>query len=223
MIRIHACEREQRFHRVKTVHLVLRRLDLPLAGELTDVVVRVFFTTDEITIKRENRVRHVVAEQRLHGLAERLGRSTLMNLRINRVVEIPFGLRQLLRDLLMQTTARRRVGSLAEQRQSRALVRSKFIRQTAQRIQRFTGSDSRPALRETRRAIRIIKIQNRSLRKAICAAVAAGEQRISLHFDRTTFVRLGDKRNGSAARRHGRSEILRRAVNEIFRRFAERQ
>ena len=102
MIRIHAREREQRFHRIKTVQSIFRLLDLPLASELTDAVVRVFFATDKITIQRENRVRHIVAEQRLHGLAERLGRSALMNLGINRVVKIPLGLRQLLRDLLMQ-------------------------------------------------------------------------------------------------------------------------
>ena len=107
MIRIDAREREQRFHRVKTVHSVFRLLDLPLAGELTDAVVCVFFATDEITVERQNRVRHIVAEQRLHGLAERLGRRALMNLGINRVVEIPLGLRQLLRDLLMQPTTGR--------------------------------------------------------------------------------------------------------------------
>ena len=37
-------------------------------------------------------------------------------------------------------------------------------------------------------AVRIVKVENRSLRVAVGAAVAAGEKRVALNLDRSAFV-----------------------------------
>src|ERR1039458_9491363 len=71
-------------------------------------------------------------------------------------------------------------------------------------------------------AVGIVKIKNRSLRVAVGAAVAAGEQRVALDLDRTAFVGFDDQRNRAGARGHGGREILRLAKRIILRLLAER-
>ena len=54
-------------------------------------------------------------------------------------------------------------------------------------------------------------------------AVAVRVQRVAFDFRRSAVIRFDDQRNGAAARRHRGREELRRTVDVIFRRFAERQ
>src|ERR1043165_7370699 len=111
-----------------------------------------------------------------------------MHARVNRVIRKPAGLRKLPGNLLAQPAARRRVSLLAEQAKALALVRRKLLRQFAERIQRrltARGLQNPRAvtLRVARRAVRIIKIQNRSLRVAVRRAVTLREKRVALDFD----------------------------------------
>ena len=107
MIRADAGKREERFHRVQAAHRIFGLLNFPPLGKATDVVVRVFLAADEIAVERENRLRLVVAEDRLDRLAERLGGRALMHVGINRVIQKPLRLRELLGNLLVQPPPRR--------------------------------------------------------------------------------------------------------------------
>ena len=113
------------------------------------------------------------------------------------------------------------MGLFAEQAKTLALIRRKLLRQFAEEIQGGFGRDGVSAFRIARRAVRVIEIQNGSLRVTIRSAVAVGEKRVAFDFDRPAFVRLHDERNCPAARRHRGCEVLRRAVDEILRRLAE--
>src|SRR5438034_3811398 len=115
---------------------------------------------------------------------------------------------------------------LAEQAKTLALVRREFLRQFAERFQssltaRCLQNTRAVTLAIARRAIGIVKIKDGSLRVAVRRAVAIGKKRVALDFDGPALIRLHDERNRPAARRHGRCEILRSAMDEILRRLAE--
>ena len=91
MIRIRAGEREQRFHRVKPAHPLAR---LAAGGKFADVIVRVVLAAEKIAVERQDDLRLVEMENRLHRLAERLRRRALMDAGINRVVGEPLRFRK---------------------------------------------------------------------------------------------------------------------------------
>ena len=137
MVRIRAGEREQRFHRVKPAHPPSLRL--AAFGKSADVIVRVVLAAEKIAVQRQNDLRLVEMENRLHRLAERLRRRALMNAGINRVVGEPLRLRKFLRDDFLQPRARRRRAAFGQERQPFALVRREFLRQVVEEIQRLVA------------------------------------------------------------------------------------
>ena len=102
VIRVRAGKREQRFHGVKPAHPLAR---LAAGGKLADVIVRVILAAEKIAVQRQDDLRLVEMENRLHRLAERLRRRALMDAGINRVVGEPLRFRKFVGDDFLQPRA----------------------------------------------------------------------------------------------------------------------
>jgi hypothetical protein len=109
------------------------------------VIVRVVLAAEKIAVERQDDLRLVEMENRLHRLAERLRRRALMDAGINRVVGEPLRFRKFLRDDFLQPRARRRRAAFGEERQAFALVRREFLRQLIEEFQRFVARNSLPS------------------------------------------------------------------------------
>ncbi len=103
MIRDRAREREERFHRVKTVHPLAR---FATGGKFADVIVHIVFAAKKIAVERQDDFCVIEIENGFDRLAERQRCRALMNAGINRVVSEPLGFRKFIRDDFLQTRAR---------------------------------------------------------------------------------------------------------------------
>src|SRR6185437_9998110 len=95
-----------------------------------------------------------------------------MHVRVNRLMDEPLRLRKFLTDDALQPHARWRRIALEQKCQSLPLVRRGLLRKLSQRRHRFDLRSENARLLESPCAIRIVKIENRSLRPAIRSAIA---------------------------------------------------
>ena len=223
MVRVRSGQSKQRFDRIQPVNRVGWLLDFAALGEPADVEVSVLFAADKITVERNNRLRFVEFEVGLGRFAERDRRRLAMDIEIHRLVNEPARFREFIADQLPQPRARRGTAALQQETQSLAAIRLGFLRQLAQKIQRRLALHDIAVPDEPHRAVGIVNVQDGGLRIVVRGAVAVRVQRVAFDLRRSAVIRFDDQRNGAAARRHRGREELRRTVDVIFRRFAERQ
>ncbi len=182
-------------------------------GEAGDVLHRALGRAEEIAIKRKDDV----------GLAEVVGHRHVHR---PRLVLGPEKLRISLLHLAAQARARGRKARLGKD--GHALPAAEGSGHVGEGLPEFF-----PALlgiilaalaggENDLRAVRIIKIKDRSLTEVIGRAGEAGHQRITLKLRRTSVVARGHQRQCTTAARHRRRVVKRVAGNFPFHALAER-
>ncbi len=189
--------------------------------EPANVVVGLLLRAHEIAIERDNHPGGVELVARLNRLTQHLGSRQAMDVETDRFMLIPACLGHATAQHRLEALARRRIAPLEQKGQTLPLIGQKPLARFRQKVQRGFRRDRVAPARETLRAIRIVKVKNGRLGKAVRPAVAVRMQRVALDLDRTPVVRLHHQRDGTTACRHGRCKILGFAVHISLRLLGE--
>ena len=209
MLRLHACGGRHRFDRVQPVELlgILAPLGV-IAHQLVEARIR--RAGKEIRIERDNHIGIGQVVLRGHAaLKRRPGnrRIVLRKLRLR-----PRGLRR----LPVPRQRRRSNGRAQEIDTSAIFALDKLFPQSLRKLGPLAIL---AAIQDMLRAIRIVQVKQRPLRKRIRRSVVIRVLGIAIHLDGTELIALHQQRHRTRHKRVCRSKIHRLAKNQVFRRL----
>ena len=207
-----AGRRIMRLGDVKPVHRLTRLADAAARHEAAHLVEPAEGRIEKIAVDGENFVRAAEIGNYDSVCTEARGNGGIGFIRAERFVFGPEQVREFLTKLPEQTVPRGRGVAFGEEGQTGTPVGrgrgGDFVEFGAKR----GGIALCPGRLDRFRTVRIVEVEDRSLRKGVRAAIADRVQRVAFQFGRTPVTRRGDERHGAVAARHGR-----RVVEEFAR------
>ncbi len=216
MLRLEPGHRRHRLDDIHPVHRLAFFVPMPLRiASRHRQEPRMRNATQEVRIERKNDVRLFQLVLRIGIAAERRLRSRARRVLIHRLPLHQLRLRISRLHLLPLRRQRRRRNRLAQEINSLSAIG--LLRRSRKRLLKLTPARNLSAIQHMLRAVRIVQIQQRRLRKRIRLALRHRMLRIALHLDRPERIRLHQHRNRARRERIRRRKVHRLAQNQILR------